>query len=509
MSVKVLGISASLRNARVSNGSRVLVEELSAIKTENELFDFLEQEAQSLLDLFKSAGRDEAIPFDQIYSYLGKHGGNSGLSNSEIALASALWSAIQLGAEVEYISLKDFLARPSPERIKKLKEKLIEADGIILSTPVYFGDRSSLSQDLVELIRNDEKLKNQLAGKVYTGIAVGAKRNGGQETTLVYQLMDMINLGFLGVGNDSDTTSQYGGTGHAGDIGTMAKDKYGLETSMGAGRRLTRIATMLAKVENKKLIDKPKVVYLILQDKNNFARNYVKEICNRYQDDFDSTILDITEKKIFACIACDICPTHIDSDSVYRCIIKSENDDLEELHPYFLQADVIVPVAYSPQNRDGIQSNIQNFIERTRYIRRGDYVMSDILSVPLILEEIGAGENFHFRFTTFLVRHHTVLSKPMIAYFSNDKELNRDQIDDQIEKTIISSRNVTISRLVSNLEKVEKLKYKPVGYVLSAMKDLEDERLLKRSKMMEDRTRRLIEQAGTRIEDISNIDSKE
>ena len=51
-----------------------------------------------------------------------------------------------------------------------------------------------------------------------------AKRNGGQETTLVYQLIDMINLNMLGVGNDSASTSQYGGTVVAGDVGTMAKE---------------------------------------------------------------------------------------------------------------------------------------------------------------------------------------------------------------------------------------------------------------------------------------------
>ena len=57
--------------------------------------------------------------------------------------------------------------------------------------------------------------------------------------------MDMLNLGLLTVGNDSETTSQYGGTGLAGDIGTMPQDDYGLETAMGTGRRIARMIKMI------------------------------------------------------------------------------------------------------------------------------------------------------------------------------------------------------------------------------------------------------------------------
>ena len=73
-----------------------------------------------------------------------------------------------------------------------LKAALRRADGILLSTPVYFGDRSSLSQRFIETIRSDAALCRDLAGRIYAGLAVGAKRNGGQETTLIYQMMDMV-----------------------------------------------------------------------------------------------------------------------------------------------------------------------------------------------------------------------------------------------------------------------------------------------------------------------------
>ena len=129
------------------------------------------------------------------------------------------------------------------KNLDQLKEKLINADGLIVSGPVYFGDRGSLSQSFLELIQRDLELQDAVSGKLYAGIAVGAKRNGGQETTLIYQLFDFLSLGMLGVGNDSDTTAQYGGTGLAGDVGTMHADDYGLATSIGTGRRISTLAT--------------------------------------------------------------------------------------------------------------------------------------------------------------------------------------------------------------------------------------------------------------------------
>ena len=50
---------------------------------------------------------------------------------------------------------------------------------------------------------------------------------------MIYQLHDMMDLGFLGVGNDYETTSQYGGTGHAGDIGTMPQYPESLRPQCG------------------------------------------------------------------------------------------------------------------------------------------------------------------------------------------------------------------------------------------------------------------------------------
>jgi len=228
---KIVGISASLRNARRGRGNESLVQELNSLSTEDELFEYLHEQASFHLENFVESGRKEQVPFDQLYRNLKRLRGDKGLSNSEIALSSALWSAKNTGVEIEHLSLSEyFLETKERKNIEDLKEKLLDADGIILSSPVYFGDRSSLAQSFYNYLREDKELLSSLKDKVYGGIAVGAKRNGGQETTLIYHLIDMLNIGFMGVGNDSETTSQYGGTGLAGDVGTMNKDSYGLAT---------------------------------------------------------------------------------------------------------------------------------------------------------------------------------------------------------------------------------------------------------------------------------------
>ncbi|MBL4624875.1 MAG: NAD(P)H-dependent oxidoreductase, partial [Flavobacteriales bacterium] len=415
--------------------------------------------------------------------------GNKGLSNSEVCLAAALWSAKEIGATIDHVSLSEYFTESKKSLdIEALKTKLKEADGLLISTPVYFGDRGSLSQSLFNLIRNDKELQASLQDKIYAGLAVGAKRNGGQETTLIYQLMDGINCGLLGVGNDSETTSQYGGTGLAGDVGTMQKDEYGLKTAMGTGRRIARVANLMKCAEKKSLTGKHKITFWLLQDKNDVAKNYIKELIKDSKiDNIDATIIEISDKNIFRCLACDICPTSVDLDEVYRCIIKAKTDDLELMHKALIDTDAVIPVAYSPTNRDGIQSSYQRFMERTRYLRRGDYILSDLMTAPPIIEELGSDENLNIRMVTSMIRHHTILAQPMVAYSNNGKIVNRENVIERFQRFNRLVRTAISGKLQVYSEGINHLKYNPVGYVLSAVKDAEDEKLNKRQKMVEDR----------------------
>ncbi len=493
---RIIGVSASLRNARRGLGNKTLIDDIVQLADENVLNEYLAQEAAVHLKNFEDAGRKETRPFDEMYKELKRLKGDRGLSNSEIALSAALWSAHRLGAEIDHLSLSEYFSEGNRvKNLDDLKEKIMASDGFILSSPVYFGDRGSLSQSFIDWLRTDDELAADIKGKVYAGIAVGAKRNGGQETTLIYQLADMINAGMLGVGNDSETTSQYGGTGHAGDIGTMPKDSYGLATAMGTGRRIARVANMLCRAESANLKGSHKIVFWILQDRDEVALNYVRNLIEGF-DNIDGVVVNLSEKNIMRCLACDICPTHVDTDENYRCIIKKASDDMEQLHSTVLEADAVIPVAFSPKNRKGVRSSYQQFIERTRYLRRGDYVMSDSVSAPIVIEELGAEENLPIRMMTSMIRHHTVIAKPIHVFRKDENFLNLNETLEEFRKLNSEIRRVAKARLLSYSEGVNHLKYNPVAYVLSAQKDKEDEKLLRRSQMIEqriERSRKLVE----------------
>lgn len=496
---KLLGIAASLRNARWGIGSQELIDSLRGISTEDELFNFLAYQSELHLDNFLNSGRAEGKSFTEIYSNLKKSKGDKGLSNSEVALAASLWAALQDNVDIEHLSLSEyFLASGQTRNLECLKEKLIAADGLLIAGPVYFGDRGSLTHSLIDLIRHDSELRTQLKGKIYAGIAIGAKRNGGQETTLIYQMWDMINLGFLAVGNDSDTTSQYGGTGHAGDVGTMHKDSYGLQTAIGTGRR---IASLIRKLSyGREMRDKVKMLFLILQDRNNEVQAKIEKLLKPFNGDVEATIINITEKKILRCLACDFCPTHIDVDEVYRCIINSSKDDLKSLHQELLYHDVIVPVALSLHESSEIVNNYQTFIERTRYLRRGDYVFSNQLVAPMTFEEVGVRENYSIRIMTSMIRHHTVMSQPIMGHIYKDELLNPVQIENDFRELIASAKQVTAARLAEASEGAAS-KYNPIGYILSSAQDAENEELNLRKVTKQARYAHLQDQAKTRLKD--------
>ena len=44
----------------------------------------------------------------------------------------------------------------------------------------------------------------------------------------------------------------------------------------------------------------------------------------------EAVILDIASQNIHRCLACDVCPTHIDVDEKYRCIIKAKSDHMAD-----------------------------------------------------------------------------------------------------------------------------------------------------------------------------------
>lgn len=501
----VLGLSASLRNARSSGGMRNLSEEIADLTDRDQLDVYLAAQANIHLEQFKKAGRDDGKPFDELYRSLQRQGGTRGLSNSEIALAAALWGAQQNGTDIRHVPLPDhFPASGKPQNLETLKSELRNADAIILSTPVYFGDRGSLAQQFIEMIRNDPDLAADMDGKLYAGIAVGAKRNGGQETTLIYAMMDMLNLGFLAVGNDSDTTSQYGGTGHAGDIGTMPKDKYGLDTSIGTGKRVASVVLQMKAADSVELDDPVRLDFWPLQDRAGQARKMAVKLAEEHRDSAQARVTDLLQHSIRPCIACDICPTHVGPDEEYRCIIRSRTDGLVNAHEDLIWGDVLVPTVLSLKNGKNVDSVYQQFMERTRYLRRGDYVFTDRLVVPFVVAEVGESEHMDVRLITSFVRHHTVLSKPIIAHMHDGQLLNEDDVKAQLARAVELGSRLTGGRLASASIDLAATQYQPVGYVLASAKDKEKQSFEAREKAVYERLSRQSAEASQRLKTIGD-----
>lgn len=501
---RILGLSASLRNARSRAGSANLVKELEALGTRGDLDTYIADQAKIHLDHFISAGRAEGKPFDELYRALRRSGGLKGLSNSEVCLVAALWGAREKGAEIDHVALADhFPADGSEIDVDALKSRLRAADGFILSAPVYFGDRGSISQRFVEMIRSDPALRADLAGKLYGGCAVGAKRNGGQETTLIYQMMDMINLGLLAVGNDSDTTSQYGGTAHAGDVGTIPKDEYGINTSIGTGRRIGRVARVLATGAEAALADPLRIGLWVLQDRDDETVGRIGPFLDELGPEVEVRTVDILGHRIRPCIACDICPTHVGPDEEYRCIIGRRDDGMKQMHEELLWPDVLMPAVYSPRERKGLVSVYQQFMERTRYLRRGDYVYTDRLVAPLVLAEVGANEHMDIRLMTSFIRHHTVMHRPVVAWLHEGRILNPAEIRNALATAAIHGRTLVQGRLGAAHTHSAATEYNPVGYVLSQARDREAATMEAREQLAAEREARLRDKAAERLQPVA------
>lgn len=116
--------------------------------------------------------------------------------------------------------------------------------GIILGTPVYFGDMSSLCKAFLErwtVFRKTFALGNKVGGV----LAVGAGRNGGQEHTLRSVQVAMMGQQMIIVG-DGKPTSHCGGTLWNNAKDDIAKDEMGMATAKNLGRHVAEVARALA-----------------------------------------------------------------------------------------------------------------------------------------------------------------------------------------------------------------------------------------------------------------------
>ncbi len=463
---KILGLSSSLRNKRFSYKNN-LVDDIKSIKSLDELNIFIKNQIKiTFKDIEKLSSN---LNFEEKYKKLKKYKGNRGLSNSEAAIVYALWSAYQQKrVQIEYLSLSSIFENETPEKLNLFKKRFLKCDALLVSGPVYFGDRGSLTQRMIEFINTDIECIKHAKKILYSGLAVGAKRNGGQETTLIFQMLDFLNLGSKVVGNGYDTTAQYGGTLVSGDIGKLQEDSYGIKTALSTGKNL---ATMLKNTSfNKKAKLKNKKIHFcnifILQDNENeectnIVKGLVKNNQNKY---FKFRIFPVYKESVHKCIACDLCPITEGHSKDYRCIINNKEDFFKEKHNEIIDCDSFIFAAYSGTNFINIKSNYQQFIERTRYLRRDNYIFGNKLTTSLIISEMNSNRNLHIRIITSMVRHLNILHKPIHVFKHGNAYMNFDNVIKQFKNFCSDAQRVK--------KNMENKIYKPVGYEISLKKYL-------------------------------------
>ncbi len=177
--------------------------------------------------------------------------------NTECLVKEALKAAENVGVETELISLASSEIEPCIacdickatgecaiyDDIPHILSKMIDSQGIIIGSPVYFGNVTAQLKILMDRsrpLRMDFKLKNKVGG----AISVGGSRNGGQETTIsaIHEFMLIHDVVIVG---DGAPLAHYGGTGVGIAEDKAEKDLIGLETSKNLGTRVAELAIKL------------------------------------------------------------------------------------------------------------------------------------------------------------------------------------------------------------------------------------------------------------------------
>lgn len=146
--------------------------------------------------------------------------------------------------------------------------KLVEADGIVMGTPVYFGSASALIKALIERCLKVNVLKEKVSdtsieltanlelsypfsNKVGGAIAVGGAPSGGQERAIgdlhaFFFIMDMLVVADGGLRTHSHHP-HYGGVGRGNRRGEVQHDEYGMQSCLSLGMRVAEAAKLIRK----------------------------------------------------------------------------------------------------------------------------------------------------------------------------------------------------------------------------------------------------------------------
>lgn len=405
-------------------------------------------------------------------------------SNTDISVAVALLGAYENGSDIRLISLVDLFRHRNEnlykhidefssiedleeidtlsldgQKLKQILSEIDESDGVILGSPVYFGDRSSVANKILQVMAKSNMLENKAFGAVSTG----AKRNGGQETAIIYTLYEAMMQGALITGN-GPKTAQYGGTVFAGDVGKATSDQFGMETSYGTGRQVSQLAKILKEGEAAEQKKEARLLFLItIDDAEHSYENRLHEYLHRRPISSEYEIINLTDKNIYRCISCSSCPSPKlteqlkDETDPYNCVVQTSRDAMKYLREKMNENDVIVLVGVNSDSP--LTYRYQAFMERTRFIRRNDFELTNKVILSLTIDEVGAVSNpiFDIKTLTSFIRHNTILMKPLRMFYHDGAVIKEPNLSDYLP---------SLNRVLTGRKNVSPvvISYKATGY---------------------------------------------
>lgn len=165
--------------------------------------------------------------------------------NTEILVAEALRAAEEDGAETEIIRLAGKRIEPCDDcrscmktgkcgikdDFKRVFDKMVQADGIILASPVYFG---SATPQIMALVHR-AGLVSSARGRVFENKAGGAlvvARRAGHNFTFAQLLFFFLQQGMIVPG------STYWNIAFGRKKGEVEQDEEGLKTARNFGKKM-------------------------------------------------------------------------------------------------------------------------------------------------------------------------------------------------------------------------------------------------------------------------------
>ena len=139
---------------------------------------------------------------------------------------------------------------PAPgqqDDFQKLVPKLSDpkVKGIIIGTPVYFANMTSLCKAFLDRCIAFRKNNFALSNKVAGVLAVGGARNGGQELTIQSVQAALLCQEML-IAGDARPGARIGATVWNDGKGDVTRDQFGMTTARNLGCRVAETALQLA-----------------------------------------------------------------------------------------------------------------------------------------------------------------------------------------------------------------------------------------------------------------------